>query len=312
VPGVTAAGIGTSLPPTFIQKATGFAVEGAPPPAEGQPSAVYIPISPGYLQALGVPTVAGRAFDERDDGEAPLVVLVNESLARSHLGGIRAVGRRIDVDGALRTVAGVVGDVKYQGLHEPAGPQVFVPFAQAPFPGTYLAVRTPGDPAALVDPIRRAVLGVDPEHGPTHFATMPALLSESVSTTRFVTLLLALFGATALLLAAVGVYGVVSYGVARRRREIGVRVALGADPGAVLRLVLRQGAALGTLGLALGLVGGTLATRWLRSLLFEVGPGDPATLAGVSLLLLGVALLACAVPARRASRVDPVAALRAE
>jgi putative ABC transport system permease protein len=313
IPGVLAAGAGTSLPPTLIQKGDSFTIEGRPAPdPSSSPSAIYIPITPDYLRALGVPLRSGRFFNAGDGAAASPVVLINDSLARAHFPGEDALGRRINVEGVSRIIVGVVGDAKYLGLHEPAGAQIFVPFAQSPFPGMYLVVRTSVDPVSLISAVRGAALEADPGHGPTNFLTMEDFISQSVSTPRFLTFLIGAFGATALLLAAVGVYGVIAYNVAQRTREIGIRVALGAQRSDVFRLIFRQGLLLVGAGLAIGLVGAAFATRAMRNLLFEIRPGDPATLAGAAAVLLGGAFLACFIPGRRAARVDPMIALRYE
>ncbi len=313
LPGVRRAGASTSMPPTYIQRGTGFTIEGRPQPPPGQgPAALYMPATSGFLTALGVPLRSGRHFTEADDAGAPAVVIVNETLARQHFPGEDPVGLRLEVDGALRAIVGVVGDVKYRGLSSEAGSQIYAPYAQSPFPGMYLVVRAASDPLPLVAEVRRQILAVDPDQPPMRIGTMDQVLSDSVAQPRFETLLLSVFGGLAAVLAAAGIYGVMAWSVAQRTREIGVRVALGARRADVVALVLRQGMTLTAVGLLIGLAGALGLTRLLSSLLFEVSATDPLTFAAVPLALAAVALLACYVPARRAAGVDPMTALRAE
>jgi len=313
LPGVIAAGGSTSLPPNLIQRAEGFAIEGRPAPEPGRaPMAIYIPVTTDYFRALGAPLRRGRFFADADVASAPPVALVNESLARRHFAGEDAVGRRLSLGGVSRTIVGVVGDVKYEGLHGDAGQQVYVPYAQSPFPGLYAVIRTAGDPLALVPAVRDAMRAVDPGSAVLNVRTMEDVLSGSISTPRFHTVLLSLFGAVALFLAAIGIYGVMAYGVAQRTREIGLRMALGAEASRVLAMILREGLGLVAAGLVIGIAVARVATRVLAGLLFQVDPQDPLTLGLVGLVLLLVALLACYVPARRATRVDPMVALRYE
>jgi putative ABC transport system permease protein len=314
LPGVIAAGGASSLPPNLIQRGSAFTIEDRPAPAAGRtPNAIYIQATAGYLRTLGVRLLRGRFFDERGDtsSTAP-VAIVNQALARRYFEGGDPVGRRIRIDDVSREIIGVAADVKFQGLHAPAGPQIFVPFAQSPFPGVYAVVRTAGDPLLLAGGLREAVLAVDPGGGPMNVRSMQDVLSDSLATPRFHTALLSLFGGLALFLAVIGVYGVIACGVAERTREIGLRMALGATPARVLAMVLGEGMRLVAAGIGVGLAAALLGTQALSGLLFEVRPGDPATLAAVAAALVCAALLACYVPARRATRVDPLAALRYE
>jgi putative ABC transport system permease protein len=214
--------------------------------------------------------------------------------------------------GIQRTIVGVVGDAKYQGLGLEAGPQTYVPHAQSPFPGMRVVVRTSTDPLSLVGAVRTQIQSVDSEEGPTRFATMEQLLSESVSQPRFNAFLIGLFAVLAFILSAIGIYGVVNYEVTQRTSEIGIRMALGARSADVLRLILRQGMVLTFAGLFAGVVGAFALTRFLSGLLFEVKPTDPMTYVTVAVLLGVVALAACLIPARRATKVDPLVALRYE
>jgi putative ABC transport system permease protein len=313
LPGVVAAGACTSLPPSYIQQSTGFSIEGRPAEAGKQPpTAIYMPATPGYLEALGVPLVGGRTIAEADTAQAPGVVVINQTLASRFFPNEDPVGRRITISGVLRTVVGVVGDARYQGLGVEAGAQAYVPHAQSPFPGMRLVVRTTTDPSSLISAVRSQIQSVDSEEGATRFAPMTALLSESVAQPRFNTLLIGLFAALAFILSAIGIYGVINYDVTQRNGEIGIRMALGAQSRDVVRLILRQGVLLTLGGLALGIAGAFALTRFLSGLLFEVKPSDPATYVWVSVLLVVVAVAACLIPARRATKVDPLVALRYE
>ena len=313
LPGVVAAGACTSLPPSYIQQGSGFTIEGrAQEPGTQPPSAIYMPATPGYLEALGLPLVRGRTIIDADTSQAPGVVVINQTLASRFFPNEDPVGHRLTINGVLRTIVGVVGDAKYQGLGVEAGPQAYVPHAQSPFPGMRIIVRTTTDPSSLVSAVRTQIQSVDSDEGPTRIAPMGQLLSESVAQPRFNTFLIGLFAALAFILSAIGIYGVINYDVTQRTGEIGVRMALGAQSRDVLRLILRQGLLLTLGGLLAGLAGAILLTRFLASLLFEVKPTDPVTYAVVASLLALVALAACLIPARRATKVDPIVALRYE
>jgi putative ABC transport system permease protein len=313
LPGVEAVGASTSMPPMYTQRGSGFTIEGHPAPPPGQaPTALYMPATPGYWQALGIPLLKGRFFTDGDTADAPSVAVINETLARQHFPQEVPLGQRIRVDGDLCTVVGIVGDVKYTGLGADVGPQIFVPHAQNPFPGMYLVIRTTPDPQSLIAAIRTEILAVDPEQGPTRINTMDELLSDAVAQPRFNTFLIGLFGALGLILAAVGIYGVMSFSVAQRTHEIGIRMALGAQSRDVLKLIVRQGVMLALMGVGIGLAAALALTRLMEGLLFSVSVTDPTTFVAISGLLIGVALVACYIPARRATRVDPMVALRYE
>ena len=313
LPGVIAAGACTSLPPTSIQQGSGFTIEGRPADRSGPPpSALYMLATPGYLEALGVPLVRGRTINAGDTAQAPGAVVINQTLAQRFFPGEDPVGHRMTVDGVLRTVVGIVGDAKYQGLGTEAGPQVYVPYAQSPFPGMRIIVRTSVEPKSLAGAVRSQIQSIDAEEGPTRIAAMTELISQSVAQPRFNTLLIGLFGTLAFLLAAIGIYGVISYDVAQRTNEIGIRMALGAQRWDVLRLIVRQGFVLTLAGLFAGIAGAFGLTRFLNQLLFDVKPTDPAIYVAVAGLLVLVAVAASLVPARRATKVDPLVALRYE
>ena len=318
LPGVEAAGFTSVLPFSGNFDGRSLAVEDHPVP-RGQEASVDLFIStPGYLRAMQIPLVEGRALDERDAKESPLVAVVSETAARRLWPGQTALGRRVKFPGSekspqpWRTVVGVVRDVKHYGLDRGDLMQLYLPEAQYPTSYMTLVVRSQGEPAALLGAVRREVAAADRELPVFGVATMESLLADSVALRRFSMLLLAAFACVAVALAGVGVYGVISYTVAQRTREIGVRVALGARPRDVLRLVLGRGLGLAGLGIALGLAGGLALTQALSSLLYGVGARDPLTFASVAALLGAVALLACLVPARRATKVDPMVALRYE
>jgi predicted permease len=269
-------------------------------------------VDEGYVSTMRVPVVAGRGFLASDDASGPPVVLVNEEARLRYFGGRDAIGHRIRLWGAERIVVGVLGGERVRGQAEAAPPAVYLPTGQSPVGIGSILVRTAGDPAALTEGVRRMIYEIDPEVPLFGIEPLAQTLSNSAAERRFTTVALGAFAGLALLLAIVGVHGVLSYTVARRSREIGIRMALGADRARVRSLVLGQGATLVGVGLTLGMLGALALSQVLRTMLFGVGRNDPITLAGVILILGGVALLASWLPARRATRVDPVVALRTE
>jgi putative ABC transport system permease protein len=316
LPEVTAAGGGTGLPPVTPQRVTGFAVDGLET-APGDSRAFFMAVTPDYFKALGTPMAEGRTFADTDAAGAPEVVILGRTLARRLFGTQSALGRRIRLNNpeygaGWRTVIGVVGDVRYTGLSAPAGDALYTPFAQTPFPWMYTMVRTSGKPEALGRALRQVVASVDPGLDVAALRPMEQLVAESVAQPRWNVVLVTAFAGLALALAALGVYGVISYSVAQRVREIGIRLALGASRGEVVRLVAGEGLRLAGAGIAVGLLGAAAATRLLEALLFEVRPLDLPTFLGAGAALGAVALLASALPAARASRVDPSTALRAD
>jgi putative ABC transport system permease protein len=318
LPGVQAAGTVSELPLSGQESDTFFNIEGKPGAAFGntENSADIRGVSPAYFQALGVPLVRGRFFDRRDGFDAPKVVIVNESFVNRFLPGEDPLGKYLIIDFGepfKAEIVGVVGGVRHRSLAQPApSEEMYVSVLQAPMWGTNLVVRAAGDPAQLTAAIRGEVQSLDKDLPVYNVKTMEQHVSESASQPRFRTLLLGLFACVALLLASIGIYGVISYSVTQRTHEIGLRVALGAQRGDVLRLVVWQGMRLALVGILVGVAGAFLVTRVMSSFLFGVSATDPLTFAGVSLLLAVVSFLACYLPARRATKVDPMVALRYE
>jgi putative ABC transport system permease protein len=316
LPGVESAGIVSQLPLGGNLDMYGVHVEGkslANP--EEDPSADRYSITPGYLRAMRIPLLRGREFDDRDVRTSPPVALVNECMARQFWPGEDPIGKRFrmgDTKGPWKTVVGVVGDVLHKGLDAPHTIQVYVPNTQFTDSFVILAVRTSHDPASLAAAVRSEITALDPQVPVSEVATMDEVVSASVANQRFGALLFMLFGAIALVLTAVGIYGVISYGVAQRTHEIGIRLALGAGRREVLRMIVGEAMRPALLGAALGLVAAFGLTRLLTRLLYNVRPTDPPVFVAVLFLLIGVALLASYIPARRATRVEPMVALRYE
>jgi putative ABC transport system permease protein len=283
-------------------------------PAEA-PSAERYGISPDYLRAMGIQILRGRGFTELDNANAPLVALINRTAAERIWPDEDPIGKRIRLGGlqdSLRTIVGIVGDVNHYDLETAPDLQAYVPHAQWVDWYMRLAVRTSADPGSLTGAVRQAVHSLDPDVPLYKVSTMRQLISASTRQRRFTLVLVALFAAVALLMAVIGIYGVMAYNVTERTHEIAIRVAVGAQNGDVLKMVVGRGLSLAVLGVTLGLAAAFALTRLMRGLLFEVSATDPVTFAAIAALLASVALLACWIPARRATKVDPLVALRYE
>ncbi|MDX1395803.1 MAG: ABC transporter permease [Gemmatimonadota bacterium] len=319
LPGVESAAIFLAPPLSSVSIWGGFSRTDRPPPEPGEgPTANYRSVGPGALELLGIPIVAGRAFRDSDRRDAEPVVIISERLAAENFPGEDPIGRRIDLqvstgfpEDAPRTIVGVAGDFRAARLTRTPGRETLVPFAQigAGFPHVLMKGV---DPGAMLDAARAELRALDPELPLMQPSTIEQLAAAQLAQPRFYLLLFGILSVLAVVLAAVGMYGVVAYAVSQRTKEIGVRMALGADGGQVIALVLRQGLVPAGLGLLIGLTGALMAGGVMRGLLYEVAPQDPVTLVAVPVLLLAVVVAACAIPARRATRVSPASALRSE
>ena len=317
LPGVESAAAASFLPMTGMAAATSFAIDGRPAPPPGERPGCDVRVTDmNFFRTLGIPLRRGRTYDERETTEARRVLVINEALARKYFPDEDPLGQRLLVNMSPEPqpteIIGVVGDVKHRGLDAPAEPTVYLPHPELAYTGMSVALRTAGDPQLLAAAAQREIQAIDPEQPVADVRTMEQWLSESVARARFSATLLGVFAALALVLAAVGIYGVISYTVTQRTHELGIRVALGAQRADVLRLVIGQGLALAGLGVGVGLLGALALTRLVGSLLYEVSATDPLTYAVLALFLLLVAFAACYFPARRATRVDPMVALRYE
>ena len=318
LPGVRSAGMVNFLPLYGgLGSSTAFKIMGRPEPAPGQePGTDVRVVDAGYFQTMGIPLLRGRNFSEPELREAKRVILINEALARQYFPNEEPIGQRLDVamfeTPVITEIIGVVGNVRYDSLIDEAPPAVYFPHPELAYPFMTFVLRTEGDPAAIAPAVQREIRALDPNQPVSDVRTMEQVMSEAVSRSRFNTLLLALFAGLATLLSAVGIFGVMNYTVAQRTREIGLRLAIGAQPRQVLLLVLKQGLLLTVIGLGLGLAAAVALTRLLSGLLFGVAAVDATTFTTISLLLVAVSLLACYLPARRAMRIDPMLALRYE
>jgi putative ABC transport system permease protein len=314
LPGVEAVGMVTELPLARQSADFNFNIEGRPDPAPGQsPHADVRNVNQDYFRAMRIPLRKGRNFTEAEVRENAKVVLISDELARLCFAGEDPLGKRLflgSIGKELFEIIGIVGDVRHRGLESGLRQTIYFPSLRLGYAN--LAIRTTNDPVSLAAAVRREVAAIDPNQPVADIKTMERWVSESVAQPRFRTLLLGLFSGAALLLAMVGIYGVMSYAVSQRVHELGVRMALGARAGDVLRLVIKQGMRLALAGVAIGLAAAFALTRLIKDLLFGVRATDPLTFATIALLLTGVALVACYLPARRATKVDPLVALRHE
>ncbi len=315
LPGVQSAAVVTDVPLTQNEDSLGFSIEGVPDPPERKLSVRFNIVGPGYFNTLGIPLTQGRDFADADADGTPMVIVVNQAMARRFWPNQNPIGRRITTDNKTwYSIVGVAGDVRQMGLQADSEPEVYMSYLQDPFQWPFLSllVRASSNPVKLFPSIEQAVWSVDKNQPLSNPVTLDQARSQSIAQPRIAALLLGLFAGAALLLAAVGLYGVVSYWVAERTHEIGVRMALGARSSDVFVHVVGRGLLLALLGTAFGLAGSLAATRMLASFLFSVRPTDPLTFAAVALLLMCVALVASYFPARRAAKVDPMVALRYE
>ncbi len=315
LPGVKAVGATQILPFSGNDYVLAFVIDGRPPVAPSdQPSTNFFAVTPDYFKAMGIPLLRGRAFNEQDRAGAARVAIINKSFADQYFPNEDPIGKRISQNGpdAMSEIVGIVGDVKTSGLDQDTTIQSYEPLAQQPFAAMTFVVRTDGAQAGLANALRREVYAVDRDQPVFRSESLEALVMSSYARQRFATTLFAVFSGLALVLAAIGIYGVMSYSVSQRTGEFGIRMALGAQRRDLLRLVLGQGARLTAFGIIAGLVGALAAGRVVQSILFQTGPRDPLTFAIIAVLLGAVALLACLLPALRATAVDPVVALRSE
>jgi putative ABC transport system permease protein len=314
LPGVQAVGAISYLPLTGLRSVSGFNIEGRSPAQPGQePAGDFRAVTPGYFRAMGIPLKEGRGFTSADQIGSPKVALVSETLARSFWPNESPLGRFLvyewnDVERV--EIVGVVGDVHHDGPDKQAYMEIYRPLTQFPYASMAIVVRVIGDPAQYVRPVSAAVREVDRDIPLASAQPLASLVAQAVSSARVSTTLFVLFGGLGLILAAIGIYGVMSYTVQQRQHEIGVRVALGASPRDVIGLMVRRGAALSLSGIAIGLVLAFSGAGLMQKLLFGIPPHDRATFITIAFILAGVGIVAAYLPARRAARVNPVTALR--
>jgi putative ABC transport system permease protein len=323
LPGVRSAGFTFFLPMSGQSATAAVQAEGAKQLSSNETKDVVVQaVTPGFFASMGIPLRQGRLFTDRDDAAAPEVVILNESAARRFWPGENPLDRKVTfladfgpagkIEKGTRPVIGVVGDIHHYGLDQSIEPEIYYPNYQCTWRWGNLVVRTTGDPLLLVPAVRRELRGIDPDLAVGKISTLEQLLADSVAKPLFTTLLMLAFALIALVVASVGVYGVVAYSVGQRTHELAVRMAVGAGRGEVFRLILREGVLLGLTGLVAGLAGALGLTRLMKSLLFEVSPFDPSIFVGVFLVLIALVALASFLPARRATRVDPLEGLRYE
>ena len=314
LPGVVQSATASTFPlnSSFAHDGT-FEIEGRDPGA-ARHSASLLDVSPEYFQALSVPLLQGRFFDDRERAAKTGAAIVNSRLARRHFGAGDALGSRVSFDRGRtwRTIVGVVGDVRQSGLEREPADAIYFPFEEFPGYSATLFVRTVADPLTIAEQVRAEAHRLDPETVVGNVRTLARIRSESLSQPRLTTLLLGLFAFVALTISATGLSGLMAYSVSQRTQEIGIRIALGAAPGRMVGMVLREGMASAGLGLAIGLVGALGLARLVSGLLFGVEPTDPLCFLGSAAVLLAVALVACFVPARRVVAIEPMTALRTE
>jgi putative ABC transport system permease protein len=318
LPGAQSAGTVLSLPLTGLNDLSiGLTIDGHPAPSpDHQPSCQYRTVSPAYFTTMRIPLIAGRFFTDSDASGAPRVVIVNETMAKRYWPGEDPIGKHVSYGGfgptVSPTVVGVVGDVKHGGLENDAEVEMYVPYRQNPRNSTALVVRANKNPMAMARVVESTIWSIDKDALVSEVAPMENVISDSIARPRFNTFLLSVFAGAALILAAVGIYGVVSYSVSQRTSEIGIKMALGAQASDVLKFTMGNALATSLAGIGAGLIGAAALTRMLKSLLFNLSTSDPAVFISIPLLLLAIVLISSYVPARRATRVDPIKALRVE
>jgi putative ABC transport system permease protein len=317
LPGVEAAGVINFLPFAGLGSATNFEIEGRPKPLPGQGLGTGVSVADQhFFHTMQIPLKRGRLFTEQEVKEMRHVVVINEALARKFFPNEEPLGQRLIIsmknENVPTEIIGIVADVKHTQLDKPADPMSYWPIAELPYNAMTFVLRTRGEPQNVAAAARQVIQNLDPQQPVADVRTLESILGNSLARQRFNTLLLAIFAAVALVLSAIGIYGVLAYAVTQRTHEIGIRAALGASGADILRLILRQGMRLALLGVAVGLVAALALTRLVKSLLFELSATDPLTFGAITLLLLAVAGLACWLPARRAAKVDPLVALRYE
>ena len=320
-PGVKSVSAISHLPLSSYRGKTDFSIEGIATPSDN-PNPYHTDfrsVTPGYFKTMGMQLIKGRDFTPRDERRSTQVAIINETLARRYFPNQDPLGKRIrpglgidDRGWLMREIVGVVSDSKHVSLREEPPPYIYLPHGQFPRHGMTLVVRAANDPKALIGVVQKEAHALDIELPVFNIRTLDQYMSSSVAEPKFSALLLGLFAGLALILSCIGLYGVMSYVVAQRTRELGIRMALGAQTRDVLKLVVRQGMGLTLLGAAIGVAGAVALTRMMKSWLFGVSPTDPLTFAVAALLLTIVALLSCWIPARRAAKVDPITTLRFE
>ena len=317
LPGVDAVGSTNTVPLSNRDGDVNFLVESRPVPPPGRQNALWLRrVTPTYFETMGTRIVAGRGFTSSDDSEAPRVIIINETLARRFFPDEDPLGKRINVNNQAnpvwREIVGVAEDIKNFGVQQDSRDVGYFPFAQLPTSFMGVMMRTAGDPLLLISAARNVIAEMDPSLAAANITTMEAMVQTSLGSQRFVTMLLTIFASVALVLAVVGLYGVVSYSVSRRVHEMGIRVALGAADGDIRKLIVGKSVRLAVAGVGIGVVGALLLTRLMEGLLFGVRASDPMTFATTAVLLTAVAAVASAIPAQRAVRVDPMAVLKNE